>query len=118
MMTYEPLHQFLDEHDISYYDLHQSALPHASIYMFKNDETVSLPTLNYLMYALGFHSLDQVIKYYRDGEETPPSNVRTLESVDKTFDRLFLTKKNTLVIPKEGIITPDSDQESDSKDKK
>lgn len=101
MMTYEPLKKFMDDHGITFYDLHQTALPHGSIYMFRNDQTVSLPTINYLMYCLGFTSLDQVVKYYRDGNEVPPAGVNTLQSVDDAFDKFYVKKRNGLIIPKD-----------------
>lgn len=100
MMTYEPLKEFMEKHGLTFYDLHQTALPHSSIYMFKNDKTVSLPTINYLMYVLQLDSIDEVVKYYRDGEEEPPENVNTLETVDDTFDKFYLRKSNGLILPK------------------
>lgn len=109
MMTYEPLKKFLEEHGITYYDLHQTSLPHGSIYMFRNDETVSLPTINYLMYCLGLTSIDQVVKYYRDGVEAPPASVKSLETVDNAFDKFYTKKRNGLIIPK----TPAEEKDSD-----
>lgn len=100
MMTYEPLKEFMRENGLTFYDLHQTALPHGTIYMFRNDKTVSLPSINYLMYALGLTSLDQVIKYYRDGEDYLPEGVESLQSVDDTFDKFYVQKRNQLILPK------------------
>lgn len=100
MMTYEPLKEFMRENGLTFYDLHQTSLPHGTIYKIRNDETVSLPSLNYLMYCLGLTSLDQVIKYYRDGEDYLPEGVQDLETCDEIFDKFYVRKKNQLILPK------------------
>lgn len=88
MFTYEPLKALLRDHNITYYDLHKTGLPHGTIYAIKNDQTVSLPTINYIMYVFNLNSIDQVLKYYRDGEEVLPTTAHPLENVDKVFEKL------------------------------
>lgn len=100
MMTYEPLKEFMAKNGLTFYDLHQTALPHGTIYMFRNDKSVSLPSINYLMYCLGMSSIDQVVKYYRDGEDFLPDGVNSLESCDEAFDKFYVRKKDQIIIPR------------------
>lgn len=90
MITYEPLLKYMEEHGISFYDLeHLTELPHGSVYNIKQGGAVTLPVLNVIMYTLNFHSMDQIIKYYRDGEEPVPAGQETVESVDTYFRKII-----------------------------
>ena len=46
MFTYEPLIEYMQEHDLSYYDLEQTPLSHGAVYNIKYSQSIALPTLN------------------------------------------------------------------------
>ena len=96
MMTYEPLFHYMDEHGLSFYDLERiTGLPHGSVYSIKQGKGITLPVINVLMYKLNFHSVDQIVKYYRDGEEAIPIGVDTIDTVDKYFKTQLKKNQNS-----------------------
>lgn len=89
MFTYEPFIEYMQEHDLSYYDLEQTPLSHGAVYNIKYSQSIALPTLNYLMYMMNVDDVNKVLRYYREGVALPPPGVKTLASVDKGWSKFY-----------------------------
>lgn len=89
MFTYEPIKKYMEEKGITYYELEHTALSHGSVYNICYNQTISLPVINYLMYLMNIDDINKIIKYYREGTMLPPPGVKTLESVDKAFQKYY-----------------------------